>query len=1734
MVSAIGGASLRKSLTWFRALPSVARALFRFCVSVAGFFCCLTNPAFAQDSLCAEVKIEIKQKVSLERQAFDAVMKINNGLDASSLTGISVNLTFQDANGSPVVATTDANNTAATFFLRLDSLDGVGAIDGTGAVAPKTSGTVKWLIIPSAGAGGLLSGGMTYRIGGTLTYTLENETKTVTVSPETITVKPQPQLILDYFLAGDVYADDAFTPEVEPPLPFTLGVRVKNVGGGTANKLKIETAQPKIVDNQLGLAIAFQIINGYVNDIPSDKTLLLNFGDIASSSAKIGRWDMTTTLSGRFTELAATFTHDDSLGGALTSLLREVNTYILVRDVKVDLPGRDNVRDFLALEGATLKVFESDGQNTAVTDYSAGATLTSSTGGNYRLRFNAAPGLAYAKVADPNNGAVQPGRITRSDGKLLPAENIWLSKKRNPDNSWAYSVNFFDANSTGDYTVELLPASQLASLGGQVFVDGNNNGTRDSGEPALGLARIDLQGTGTGNASFAVSATSDVNGAFTFSQLLPGTYRMTAGSVAGYTDGTNTAGSAGGVVSTNVISDITITAGTNATGYRFAKRTLVVNAADLVSSLNAGSGVLVQGSSATITAKVKNVGPATGANARATIVLPAGLTFVSAVPTAGTYNSVTGLWTLSDIAKDAEPTLTVTARVDNYKAYALSIVATSDTPDPVVGNNSATTMLNSVALQQSDVRVLVTPTASVATSGSSVSYVVDVSNFGPDSASNLTVAIAVPANLGSVSTAASSGTYVNGVWTIGDIANLGSANLIIRGNLADTGPAPLTAALSGIQSTDTNSVNNTATGAINLASPSTDLALTIAASKVTLAANETSNLTVGLTNNGPFTAATASVSVAIPPELVVVSSTPSTGTFDPSTATWAVGSVAVGATPSLLIVVGSPSAASAVVVARVSNPSLEPTLSNNEVKLPINSVLAGADLVVTQRTDNPSGSTGQAVILRTSVTNNGPLTANNLRVVGGLPNGVTASSMTATRGLYDAATGVWTIPSLATGEVVTLDLTIPARLTAARMLVVVSDKADPNVANNVSVLRAAVPSNQTYCVPTTAIADATATASFAAFGTSEGLEVRSGRLGAADWEWGLGTNTQNASSFQNINNIDWPNGRIGGDPVKFTLTYNANGSGVITLFNGSTNVQLATKTFVAPAAPATGLRVGNAIRFWVKSNASIGIGAKIEGVITEIDGIPLATPITLETNGTDKYDNRARVIALAQPTNAGTLVVKGQMRLSWPGGASAIPTGSRLNATISAGTISCGSSGLVNRALEFGERPTVETGAGIAGSIAVAPSEIPQGENIAFTYRITNDGDSDTTDTPVRVTLANASGQVLQTLTHARNLVRGTTINASQFWIVPTTQAAGEYQAKLEVVLGNSVIALGETSFKVKPRGVLDTSPVVTPTSPSGLLVFVSCMGTPQASTGDNAGTANCLQSRLAFVQQYLASIGIATFSATSSEDEFVELLRSGKYNTYWIAGGADKLPRQIAEEVSDAVIRGDALIVDGSRDLLGTDYDGATGPLFLNPLSVVADTITLSGAIGSGSVNVATTRHKVAVQAGAEVVGRFSNDDPAIIAAEYGRGKTMFFAFDLVAALQAAPEDTGLASLLNSALSAVRIGNRSLTDVRPDHIPTSVSMTADPIVADRRRQFMRPTGSFAEIPKLGVGADQSSKRNWDTSLVAFESRKIAAAQACRNIDHQTVVNSISETAVGLFCAPGSQFILPLLAQPAS
>ncbi|SCY18539.1 Ig-like domain-containing protein [Thiohalorhabdus denitrificans] len=452
-------------------------------ISLACFLGLLTQvgQALAQESLCAQVKLQIEQELTLERQAFEAHMRINNGLDTDPLENVAVSVQFTDKDGNPVVASSDPDSEDATFFIRQDSLDGIDAVDGTGTVMPSTSADIHWQIIPSPGAAGQVSDGKLFFVGATLEYDLAGEHHETDVAPDSITVKPLPLLTLDYFLKEQVYADDPFTEEEEPAEPFTLGVRIRNNGSGPAESVSIDSAQPEIVANEQGLDISFEILESYIQNEPAEPTLLLDFGRIPAGEAMVGRWRMVTDLSGRFTDFDASFSHSDELGGSLTSVIDAVNTHFLVRDVLVDLSGRDAVRDFLARDGDFLTVYESNGTDSEVADLSADAALerTKEDGDRVHHRFTVPEqdGFIHARVRDPYLGQKEIEAVYRSDGKEINARNAWLARERNDDLTWDYGLHLFDANTTGSYTVVMKApdigpvAPEIAYIPPQVVVE---------------------------------------------------------------------------------------------------------------------------------------------------------------------------------------------------------------------------------------------------------------------------------------------------------------------------------------------------------------------------------------------------------------------------------------------------------------------------------------------------------------------------------------------------------------------------------------------------------------------------------------------------------------------------------------------------------------------------------------------------------------------------------------------------------------------------------------------------------------------------------------------------------------------------------------------------------------------------------------------------------------------------------------------------------------------------------------------------------------------------------------------------------------------------------------------------------------------------------------------------------------------------------------------------------------
>ena len=132
-------------------------------------FFLVTASFSADDSVCARVKIEIQQEVTLERQGFDAHMRINNGLTQISLENVKVDVSFSDKDRNTVRASSNPNDTSALFFIKLNSMENIGDVDGTGRVQPSFQrryplayhsgyGGLKWTLPGNS----LLRGGETF------------------------------------------------------------------------------------------------------------------------------------------------------------------------------------------------------------------------------------------------------------------------------------------------------------------------------------------------------------------------------------------------------------------------------------------------------------------------------------------------------------------------------------------------------------------------------------------------------------------------------------------------------------------------------------------------------------------------------------------------------------------------------------------------------------------------------------------------------------------------------------------------------------------------------------------------------------------------------------------------------------------------------------------------------------------------------------------------------------------------------------------------------------------------------------------------------------------------------------------------------------------------------------------------------------------------------------------------------------------------------------------------------------------------------------------------------------------------------------------------------------------------------------------------------------------------------------------------------------------------------------
>jgi protocatechuate 3,4-dioxygenase beta subunit len=110
------------------------------------------------------------------------------------------------------------------------------------------------------------------------------------------------------------------------------------------------------------------------------------------------------------------------------------------------------------------------------------------------------------------------------------------------------------------------------SLSGFVWVDANDNGDIDLNEKAIANVTIELTYRLNSCHTYTLTTTTDENGFYEFTNLQPGTYQIREIQPAGYLDGRDEAGSLGGCLSNDRISNIDLDMGDIGVNYNFGER----------------------------------------------------------------------------------------------------------------------------------------------------------------------------------------------------------------------------------------------------------------------------------------------------------------------------------------------------------------------------------------------------------------------------------------------------------------------------------------------------------------------------------------------------------------------------------------------------------------------------------------------------------------------------------------------------------------------------------------------------------------------------------------------------------------------------------------------------------------------------------------------------------------------------------------------------------------------------------------------------------------------------------------------------------------------------------------------------------------------------------------------------------------------------------------------------------
>ena len=419
-------------------------------------------------------------------------------------------------------------------------------------------------------------------------------------------------------------------------------------------------------------------------------------------------------------------------------------------------------------------------------------------------------------------------------------------------------------------------------------------------------------------------------------------------------------------------------------------------------------------------------------------ILPEGFVLVNYTASKGFYDE--GVWVVCCLEKGEIETLELVCKVIRTGNITNIAEISGIEYDPNLDNNMDNESIE--VPPASDISVIKQVTEDNPYFGDIVTWIIKVTNNGPDRANNVKVTDVLPYGLVFNSYSSTCGVYENGVWVI-DYLNVGQSECLnISCHVNELGVIVNNVSVMADEY-DVDMSNNHDDELIDVL-PVSDLSIEKFANVSTANYNDLVKWTVIVSNNGPNCATGVFIQDILPNSLKLISAN---GNYE--NGIWYVGDLDVGESKALEIITKIIKTGNITNVAKANGNEKDPNPNNNEDNGTIY-VKPAADLSITKTVSKYTYNVGEIVAYSIKVNNNGPADAVNVRVSEKFPKSLTLKSVEQSTGEFDTSNNVWSIEKLAAGgeEKLLVKFEATSEGIFENVASVVSDTPDDNLENN--------------------------------------------------------------------------------------------------------------------------------------------------------------------------------------------------------------------------------------------------------------------------------------------------------------------------------------------------------------------------------------------------------------------------------------------------------------------------------------------------------------------------------------------------------------------------------------------------------------------------------------------------------------------------------------------------------------